>query len=429
MDISSEDDERTLTMVDPSYGADDDSSVHTTAVAPCVVAEAPQHTYPDAVTSQVFATAGTSAYTVALQQDSSMPQQEETTKSAEKHQAEILKKLEDAFQQLTSKGDLETFLALHSRMRVMISINKLVELSEEKCALCGKGLYIKEDVKTVGSRVEIIRKCKNGHCQKWVSSEVLGVKNNAEFFLNDSLLAAAIIISGNNYSKFSLLCKALGLSIISSNTFTRFQKHCAAPVVKEIWDEMNSLITSILRQYDDLCLCGDGRNDSPGHSARYCVYTLMEHASKVVVDMAVVDKRETGGNSVVMEKEGLRRLLEKMASVLPFSELATDASSTIMKLVRDMKGMLMLFSYFHLHYLISQVLRWLISVLSAYGLIHHNYSLTIYVWPPGFCKRKVNHARVYFCTLAKVCAVVMALGLVKNKAKNGFCLFIKKLSC
>jgi len=199
-----------------------------------------------------------------------MPQEEETTKSAEKNQVEILKKLEDAFQQLTSKGDLETLLVLHSRMRVMVSINKLLELSGDKCALGGEGLHLKEDVKTIGSRVEIIRICKNGHCQKWVSSEVLhvGVKNNVEFFLNDSLLAAAIIISGNNYSKFSLLCKALRLTVISSNTFTRFQKHCAAPVVEEIWDEMNSSITGILQQYDDLCLCADGRNDSPGHSAR-----------------------------------------------------------------------------------------------------------------------------------------------------------------
>lgn len=130
-----------------------------------------------------------------LQQDlSTSQQQEETAKSAENHQNENLKKLEDAFQQLTSKGDLETFLALHSRMRVMVSINKLVELSAEKCALCGEGLHMKEDVKTFGSRVEIIRKCKNGHCQKWVSSEVLGVKNNVELFLNDSLFAAAIII-------------------------------------------------------------------------------------------------------------------------------------------------------------------------------------------------------------------------------------------
>lgn len=97
----------------------------------------------------------------------------------------------------------------------------------------------------------------------------------------------------------------------------------------------------ILRGYKETCVCGDGRNDSPGHSARYCVYTLMEHATKVVVDLEgveVTDKRETGGNSAVMEREGLRRLLEPLMRELPLNELCTDASSTIIKLVRDMKG-------------------------------------------------------------------------------------------
>ena len=64
----------------------------------------------------------------------------------------------------------------------------------------------------------------------------------------------------------------------------------------------------------------------------------MEHASKVMVNMSVIDKRETGGNSVTMGKEGLRRLLEKLVNSLPFSELTTDASSSIIKLVGDMKG-------------------------------------------------------------------------------------------
>ena len=316
MDISSDEDERTLTMIDPSYGDDEGTDGLSATLVPGDTAEG---TPQDA----------------EMQQDQ---QDENSSKSAEKNKAEILKKLEDAFSQLTSVDDLERFLVLHSRMRVMVSIERLVELSEDKCVLCGGGLHVKQDVRTCGSRVEITRKCDKGHAQKWVSSEVLGVKNNVDFFLNDSLLAAAIIISSNNYSKFSLLCKALGLNIISSNTFTRFQKHCAAPVAKEMWNQMNSLIINILKQYDEVCLCGDGRNDSPGHSARYCVYTLIEHASKVVVNMAVVDKRETGGNSVVMEKEGLRRLLEKLATVLPFSELTTDASSSIMKLVREMKG-------------------------------------------------------------------------------------------
>ena len=318
MDISSEEDERTLTMIDPLYG---DSFVSSQSNEDeCVAGDEPG------------------------------PQPEEQvvegSKSVEKNKEKTLKKLEEAFSQLTDVKDLKAYLALHSCMRVIVSINKLVELSTDTCAfisggkVCGEVLCVTQDVTSIGSRVEITRKCRNGHSQKWISSEVLGAKHNSDFYLNDNLLAAAIIISGNNYSKFALLCKALGLSIISSNTFTRFQKHCAAPVISDVWNKMNALIVDVLKQYEEICLCGDGRNDSPGHSARYCVYTLMEHATKVVVDMAVVDKRETGGNSVTMEKEGVRRLLEKMATVLPFSEITTDASSSIVKLVREMKGTL-----------------------------------------------------------------------------------------
>ena len=138
------------------------------------------------------------------------------------------------------------------------------------------------------------------------------------------------------------MSKAPSLNIISSNTFARLQKHCAAPVIKEMWNKMNSIVVGILEKYGDLCLCGAGRNDSPGHSARYCVYTLMENSTKVVLDMAVVDKRETGGNSVAIEKEGLRRFLEKMVNILPISELTTNASSTITKLVGEMNGMMIL---------------------------------------------------------------------------------------
>lgn len=56
------------------------------------------------------------------------------------------------------------------------------------------------------------------------------------------------------------------------------------------------------------------------------MYTLVEHVTKVVVDLEVIDKRETGGNSTVMEREGLRRLLEWLMKELPLNELCTDAS-------------------------------------------------------------------------------------------------------
>lgn len=74
-------------------------------------------------------------------------------------------------------------------------------------------------------------------------------------------------------------------------------------------------------------LSGDGRNDSPGHTARYCVYMLMEETQKLVVDLEVVDKRETGGKSATMEKLALLRLLQRLKGVLKIDHLVPDAST------------------------------------------------------------------------------------------------------
>ena len=88
-------------------------------------------------------------------------------------------------------------------------------------------------------------------------------------------------------------------------------------------------------------MCGDGRMDSPGFSAKYCFYVMMDHSLDVIVDCKVVDKRETGGKSTLMDKTGCKRILEPMIGILNASELVTDASSVIMKKVRELKGTLL----------------------------------------------------------------------------------------
>ena len=97
----------------------------------------------------------------------------------------------------------------------------------------------------------------------------------------------------------------------------------------KIWD---------LFENELLVLCGDGRMDSPGFSAKYCLYVMMDHFLDLIVDVEVVDKREAGGTSSLMEKMGCKRILDRMVGILNLQELVTDASSVIMKMVRELKG-------------------------------------------------------------------------------------------
>ena len=69
---------------------------------------------------------------------------------------------------------------------------------------------------------------------------------------------------------------------------------------------MNEIIWKVFEN-DVLVVCGDGRMDSSGFRVRYCVYTMMEHYLNVIVDLEVVDKREAGGISTLMEKMGRKR--------------------------------------------------------------------------------------------------------------------------
>ena len=98
---------------------------------------------------------------------------------------------------------------------------------------------------------------------------------------------------------------------------------------KEIW---------LVLGKKSLILCGGGRSDCPGHSAKYGTYVLMEQFLDVIVDIEIIDKRETGGVSTNMEVTGLRKLLERIVGKLVVSEIVTDASTSIIALVRKMKG-------------------------------------------------------------------------------------------
>ena len=61
------------------------------------------------------------------------------------------------------------------------------------------------------------------------------------------------------------------------------------PVIYRMWQNEQSIVLKVAK--DDggqLVLAGDGRADSPGHSAKYDTYTMMDMAINKIVDLQLL---------------------------------------------------------------------------------------------------------------------------------------------
>ena len=226
--------------------------------------------------------------------------------------------------------------------RFIVSFEKLKELKGAHCVhltedddLCGAKLNFTSNQRA--SVCILSWSCTNGHAGSWTSSEVLCYNRYSPVYVNDMMLSSCTLLSGNNFSKINLFSKFLKLHMPSDSTFCRIQRLYCLPEITNFWNNIQSAVSGTLKEYNDICLCGDGRNDSAGHSARYCCYVMMEQFSNVLVDIEVLDVRETKGVSVNMEREGLKRTLLRLMKELEISEVTTDASSAIMNCLKELK--------------------------------------------------------------------------------------------
>ena len=84
-----------------------------------------------------------------------------------------------------------------------------------------------------------------------------------------------------------------------------------------------------------MILAADGRCDSPGKSAKYCTYCLMDHETNKILHVDTVDKREVRLQSPNMEREAFStRSMTHILQIVQCPEVITDASSSIQKIIR-----------------------------------------------------------------------------------------------
>ena len=65
---------------------------------------------------------------------------------------------------------------------------------------------------------------------------------------------------------------------------------------------------------------------------RIVVTTFMDVTTSYIIELEVLEKRETNMKSVTMEKQALQNILLRLRGLLTITEVVTDASASIKKL-------------------------------------------------------------------------------------------------
>ena len=203
--------------------------------------------------------------------------------------------------------------------------SQLMQLFQQ-CHSCGLEVKLKTFIR--GTLLVVNGACPDGHIlHRQSQSMVRGMA------AGNLLLPAAILLCGLTFISIANLADVFNLAVFSERYFYRPQKEYLYPVVHTNYVRQQEAVIEYLRG-NQLHLSGDGHCDSPGYSAKYSTYTLMDSATDLILDYSLVHVSEVG-SSVAMEKEGLRRCLDKLLTQgVAINSIATDRHTSVASLMK-----------------------------------------------------------------------------------------------
>lgn len=118
----------------------------------------------------------------------------------------------------------------------------------------------------IGSYIRITQWCRT--CDKksiWESQPFIG-----NMPVGNILISASILYAGALPTKALRMLEILNCASISKKTFFRHQRQILQPAVNSVWKRLQASLFDHMKECNHgLVLSGDGRADSPGHSAKY----------------------------------------------------------------------------------------------------------------------------------------------------------------
>ena len=138
----------------------------------------------------------------------------------------------------------------------------------------------------VGTLVKVSQKCQScDHKMTWTSQPYL--KDTPAGNVN---LSSGILYSGSSPSKVLKMLSHMNIPCISYRTYMNHQSHYMFPVIDTIWkSEQTKLLNEILSHPEkSVEVSGDGCAVSPGHSAKFRSYALMDLKISKIITIQLV---------------------------------------------------------------------------------------------------------------------------------------------
>lgn len=209
-----------------------------------------------------------------------------------------------------------------------VSIPLLLSLFD-LCPKCGSHCNI-INVRTKGFALTVEYKCRGilPHHEIWRNSPF-----TKRYFDINLMLPAMATMCGLGYTLLENLMIGLKIPYIASTSYYNNIKVNLYPVVVAKWTAMRDNLIQCLMSEETCDVAGDGHFDSPGWTAKFCTYSIMDMASGAIIDFFVSQRAMYEGD-LEMEscKEVLSNLTEKGLKIRNF---VTDENSKVSKMVRD----------------------------------------------------------------------------------------------
>ncbi|XP_030292200.1 uncharacterized protein LOC115593026 [Sparus aurata] len=213
-------------------------------------------------------------------------------------------------------------MAPYAVTKYIVHEDKLMELFK-RCPVCTRSCEITKNV--IGTLLQVKQSC--SHCDyvhQWSSQPMV---NNIP--AGNLQLCAAVLFTGSSFVQISKFMDAFKIQGISETTFHKHQSKLLFPTIYWQWKQNQEHLIRDSLAGGDVTLGGDMRADSPGHSAKYGSYTMMD---------LTLNKSNEVGNSVRMEKEGFERSLSFLEDKgVVVKAVVTDRHTGVQKFLREQR--------------------------------------------------------------------------------------------